>query len=168
MKLKYFLPVVGMAILVACNNSSDKEKKEADTTANKMDDHHMPEPGATMPELPAVPEGAKVMFKNLKQGDNVSSPFKVEMGVEIIKIDTAGPIVAGTGHHHIFIDGPDSLAAGQTIPKDSTHLHFGKGQTETELTLPPGKHRLTLQFADGAHRSYGGKLATAITITVKK
>jgi len=32
----------------------------------------------------------------------------------------------------------------------------------------PGKHRLTLQFADGLHRSYGSKMATSVNITVKK
>jgi hypothetical protein len=51
---------------------------------------------------------------------------------------------------------------------DSVHIHFGRGQTEKELSLPAGKHKLTLQFADGLHRSYGSKLASTITVTVKK
>jgi len=118
--------------------------------------------------LPDVPAGAKVMFKGLKNGASVSSPLKVQMGVEGIKVDTAGPVIAGIGHHHLFIDAEDSLAAGIMVPKDSTHLHFGKGQTETEVKLTPGKHKLTLQFADGLHRSYGSKLATTITVNVKK
>ena len=121
-----------------------------------------------VPELPAVPMGAKVLFKNLKDGATVTSPFKVQMGTELIKVDTAGPVVAGSGHHHLMIDGPDSLPAGEMVPKDSTHLHFGKGQTETELSLTPGKHKLTLQFADGLHRSYGGKLSATIMVNVKK
>jgi len=53
------------------------------------------------------------------------------------------------------------------VPKDATHLHFGKAQSSTEVTLAPGKHVLTLQFADGIHRSYGSQLATTITVTVK-
>ncbi len=168
MKIKFFLPVIGIVILAACNNSSDKKENKQDTGTTTMSDHNMPAPGTSVPGLPAIPEGSKVMFKNLKEGDVVASPFKVEMGVDMIRIDTAGPVVGGSGHHHIIIDGPDSLAAGEMVAKDSTHLHFGKGQTETELTLSPGKHRLTLQFADGLHRSYGGKLSAAITITVKK
>jgi len=60
------------------------------------------------------------------------------------------------------------LPVGTVVPKDSTHLHFGKGQTETTVQLTPGKHKLTLQFADGLHRSYGGKLATTISVNVKK
>jgi len=164
---KFLLPLIGMTILVACNNSSDKKDSKEDTGMSKMDDHQMPA-NTTVPELPAIPEGAKVMFKNLKDGQEVKSPFKVEMGTEVIRVDTAGPVVSGSGHHHIIIDGPDSLTAGEMVPKDSTHLHFGKGQTETEITLSPGKHKLTLQFADGLHRSYGGKLASTVTVTVKK
>jgi hypothetical protein len=118
--------------------------------------------------LPAVPDGAKVYFKNLKNGAAVTSPVKVEMGVDNMKVDTAGPVVAASGHYHIFIDAEDSLSGGTMVPKDSTHLHYGKGQTEAEVKLPPGVHKLTLQFADGLHRSYGGKLATTISVNVKK
>ena len=117
--------------------------------------------------MPAVPAGAKVYFKNLKNNQVVKSPFKVKMGVKNIKVDSAGSIVAGEGHHHILIDAGDSVAAGEVIPKDAQHLHFGKGQTSATIELPTGKHRLTLQFADGIHRSYGSKLSATIEITVK-
>lgn len=171
---KIFIPAVSILLLAACNNTSNEKSSKTDSSASAMSHdsmQNMPGMGnknATMPELPAVPDGAKVFFKNLKEGATITSPFKVEMGTEKIKVDTAGPVVAGSGHHHLFIDAADSLAAGTIVPKDSTHLHFGKGQTETTLNLPPGKHKLTLQFADGLHRSYGGKLATSITVNVKK
>lgn len=171
MKHKIIFAILAIAIVAACNNSSDTRDKKEDTTMKGMDHetmHNMPASNTSIPPVPAIPEGAKVMFKNLKEGSNVTSPFKVEMGTEVMKVDTAGPVVAGSGHHHIIIDGPDSLAAGEMVPKDSTHLHFGKGQTETELTLTPGKHKLTMQFADGLHRSYGGKLSATITVNVKK
>ena len=159
--------------MIACNNSSQSSTTTStDTAATKADSSHetMHHDTATanITPLPAVPAGAKVMFKGLKNGASVSSPLKVQMGVEGIKVDTAGPVIAGIGHHHLFIDAEDSLAAGIMVPKDSTHLHFGKGQTETEVKLTPGKHKLTLQFADGLHRSYGSKLATTITVNVKK
>ena len=86
--------------------------------------------------MPAIPAGAKVYFKNLKNGQTVKSPFKVEMGVKNIKVDSAGSIVAGEGHHHILIDAGDSIAAGQVIPKDAQHMHFGKGQTSATINLP--------------------------------
>lgn len=171
MKLKYFLPVIAFAALAACNNSSDNKEKKADSAMNNMSNdnmQHMPATTGNVPALPAIPEGAKVLFKNLKDGAVVTSPFKVEMGTEVMKVDTAGPVVAGSGHHHLIIDGPDSLAAGEMVTKDSTHIHFGKGQTEYLLSLSPGKHKLTLQMADGLHRSYGGRLAATITVNVKK
>lgn len=72
-----------------------------------------------------------------------------------------------TGHHHILFD-MDAITEGQAIPNDASHLHYGKGQTETEVTLPPGEHKITLQFAVGAHRSYGPKLSKTIKVTVTK
>ncbi|MBS1915296.1 MAG: DUF4399 domain-containing protein [Bacteroidetes bacterium] len=122
---------------------------------------------AAVPALPDVPAGAKVFFKNLKNGQTVKSPVKVEFGVEGIALDTAGAVKAGSGHHHLLIDAGDSIAAGTVVPKDSTHLHYGKAQTEAEITLKPGEHTLTLQFADGIHRSYGAKLAATVKVKVK-
>lgn len=167
--MKRFLIPIALVVFVACNNSGDK-KETTDTTAQNEHDtmHHMPTTSGEIPALPAVPEGAKVVFKNLKDNATITSPFKLEMGTEVMKVDTAGPVVAGSGHHHLLIDGPDSIAAGGVVPKDSLHIHFGKGQTEYELVLPAGKHKLTLQMADGLHRSYGGRLAASIHVTVKK
>lgn len=120
-----------------------------------------------VPAMEAIPEGARVYFKNLKDGDKIASPFKVEMGVDNMRVDTAnGIILPASGHHHILI-GLDSVAAGTVVPKDSTHLHFGKAQTSTELVLQPGNYKLTLQFADGLHRSYGSKLTQSVNVTVK-
>ena len=171
MNKNIFLPVIFVALLAACNNTSgDKDKKE-DSALNSMSSDtmsHMTNSNMAVPELPVIPEGAKVVFANLKNGAVVSSPLKVEMGTVVMNVDTAGPVISGTGHHHLFIDAEDSLAAGTMVPKDSTHLHFGKGQKETEIKLSPGKHKLTLQFADGMHRSYGGKLSAVITVNVKK
>ncbi|MBB5465689.1 hypothetical protein HDG32_001793 [Paraburkholderia sp. CI2] len=73
---------------------------------------------------------------------------------------------SGTGHHHLLIDGKP-LPKGEVVPATDKSLHFGKGQTETDLTLPPGDHTLTLQFGDGAHRSYGPEMSKTITVHVK-
>ena len=165
---KILLPILTIAF-IACNNSTDKSSTSGDTT-NKMSSDTMSNMATTttVPELPAIPEGAKVHFKNLKNGAAVTSPVKVEMGIDNMKVDTAGPVVAASGHYHIFIDAEDSLSSGTMVPKDSTHLHYGKGQTEAEVKLAPGAHKLTLQFADGLHRSYGSKLATTVSVNVKK
>jgi hypothetical protein len=53
------------------------------------------------------------------------------------------------------------------MPATDKLLHFGKGQTETTLTLPPGKHTLELVFADYLHQSFDPPLhSKKITITV--
>ncbi|MCE7992431.1 MAG: DUF4399 domain-containing protein [Roseivirga sp.] len=107
-----------------------------------------------------------VDFGNLKDGDSVSTTFKVTFEVSGKSIRPAGTEEDGTGHHHIIID-DTFVAAGTVVPADDTHIHFGKGQTETELTLTPGSHTLTLQFADYAHRSFGGKWSKTITVNVE-
>lgn len=168
MNKKIIIPALLLVLLSACNSSGDKEKKETDTTTTNHDHMDHGTPGEGLPALPAVPEGAKVFFANLKDGDVVSSPLKIEMGASSIKVDTAGPIIAGVGHHHLIIDAGDSIPTGTIIPMDSVHKHFGRAQTQTEITLVPGKHKLTLQFADGLHRSYGAIMANTITVEVKK
>jgi|ERR1035437_31535 hypothetical protein len=99
-------------------------------------------------------------------GATVSSPFKLRFAVEGLTVAPAGAPSVGTGHHHLLIDGAP-IAEGQPVPVDATHIHFGKGQTETEVTLSPGIHKLTAQFATGEHKSYGPALSKTITITVK-
>ena len=111
-------------------------------------------------------DAAGVSFVEPKNGATVPEEFKVVMGVKGMAIAPAGEEKPGTGHHHLIVDAPP-VKKGEVIPADEHHLHFGKGQTETTLKLPPGKHRLQLQFADGAHRSYGPSMRRTITVVVK-
>ncbi len=114
----------------------------------------------------AMAAGEKVFFIEPKDGATVSSPFKAKFGVEGMTVAPAGAVVAGSGHFHVIINsGP--MLEGAVIPMDDTHRHFGKGQTEADLTLPPGDYKLTLQFADGAHHSYGPGMSQTITVHVK-
>jgi hypothetical protein len=169
MKKVRFIPVALIIGLAACSSGNDKSSG-TDTTAAAAAGADTARKAADATEmitpLPDVPAGAKVFFKNLKDGETVKSPLKVEFGVEGIALDTAGAIKSASGHHHLLIDAGDSIAAGQVVPKDSTHLHFGKAQKETEIKLSPGEHKLTLQYADGIHRSYGARLAATIKVKV--
>jgi hypothetical protein len=115
-----------------------------------------------------VPEAkGRVYFKNLKNGARVPATFTVEFGVDGLRVRPAGedPLDHMSGHHHLIIDGRP-IPPGQPVPSDDKDLHFGKGETETQITLSPGRHTLTLQFADGAHLSYGAKWAATITVNV--
>ena len=165
--MKYFFPAIAAAALVACGSSDEPE------TATKSDSHDAHASTATqvvMPPLPEVPAGARVFFANLKDGQTVTSPLKIEMGVENMAVDTAnGKIKPASGHHHILVD-VDSIATETIVPPTDSlhHYHFGKAQTSGEIRLTPGKHTLALQFADALHRSFGSRLNTKITVEVKQ
>ena len=107
-----------------------------------------------------------VNFVEPKDGAIVSSPFKVVFAVAGMEVVPAGERRTNTGHHHLIINA-ESIPEGTVIPFDDTHKHFGKGQTETEVSLPPGKYKLTMQFANGAHQSYGPQLSKSIEVIVK-
>lgn len=107
-----------------------------------------------------------VSFVEPPDGAVLSSPFKVKFAVSGMEVKSAGDIVPNAGHHHLFINSA-SMQQGETIPVDSQHMHFGKGQTEAQIALPPGAYKLTMQFANGAHQSYGASMSSTINITVK-
>jgi hypothetical protein len=116
------------------------------------------------------PADAKVFFVEPKNGAEISGPVKVVMGVEGIQIAPAGTETPHTGHHHILIDvdPPKGEKAEKPLPADENYKHFGKGQTETTLTLTPGPHTLQLVVGDGKHVPHEPLLASEkITITVK-
>jgi hypothetical protein len=96
------------------------------------------------------PEGAKVYFINLKDGDTVSSPFLVQFGLSGMGVAPAGVEKPNTGHHHLLID-TALPPLDQPIPNDKNHRHFGLGQTETVIDLPPGTHTLQLLMGDADH-----------------
>ena len=107
-----------------------------------------------------------VMLLEPADGASVSSPFKVRFGIKGMAVAEAGDIVANSGHHHLLIN-QAPIAAGVSVPFSDQHLHFGKGQTEAEVKLAPGTYKLTAQFANGAHQSYGAAMSRTITVTVK-
>lgn len=109
---------------------------------------------------------AQVFFTNVKDGDTVGQTITLKFAVNGMKIKPAGEIEPGTGHFHVLIDSP-IVKEGEVVPANEKNLHFGKGQTEANITLTPGKHTLVLQFADGAHRAFGKELSQEIHVTAK-
>ena len=110
----------------------------------------------------------RVYFAAPQDGATVAAPVKVVMAADNFTVEPASETVtAGRGHLHIMVD-TDCVAAGQGVPKDDTHLHFGKGQLEAELELAPGSHTLCLQAADGLHVALPGEgMTQTIAITVE-
>ena len=95
----------------------------------------------------------------------VGTSFKVRFGVVGMVVEPAGDVIANSGHNHLLID-MDSIASGESIPFTPKHMHFGKGQQEADIKLEPGTYKITAQFANGAHQSYGKEMSQTITITI--
>ena len=109
-------------------------------------------------------------FVNLKNNQEVpSNGFAAKFGIEGMKITPAAQSKPGTGHFHLLID--TKLTEDQKkmpIPTDSKHLHFGAGQSEVDLLLPPGKHTLQIVMGDGAHKLHNPPvMSEIITVIVK-
>lgn len=85
-----------------------------------------------------------------REGAVVASPVPITMQADGFTVEPAGEVREGAGHLHVMVDVP-CVEAGQPVPRDEAHLHFGDGQTGTSLELDPGTHTLCLQAADGAH-----------------
>lgn len=121
---------------------------------------------AAMPRTPAPP-GASVNFISPADGAVVSSPVTVTFAIEGMTLAPAGTNEPGTGHHHLLVD-VDLPPLDQPIPRDANHIHFGQGETETQVELTPGTHKLQLLLGDGNHVPHDPPVASApITITVE-
>ena len=97
----------------------------------------------------ALANSPKVYFIEPADGAIVQETFKIKFGLENFGVAPAGYDIPNTGHHHLLID--TTLTDLQSpIPADSKHIHFGKGQTETTITLRKGEHQLTLVMGNFA------------------
>lgn len=113
------------------------------------------------------PAGATAYIVSPADGATVSSPVKVVFGLSGMGVAPAGVQFENAGHHHLLVDA-DLADPSMPIPADEQHLHFGKGQTETSLTLAPGTHTLQLVLGDHVHIPFEPVVASAkITITVQ-
>ena len=117
----------------------------------------------------AAPPGASVYIISPKDGDTVTSPFKVQFGLTGMGVAPAGVEKPKTGHHHLIIDATLSAEElKQPIAGDAKHVHFGGGQTEAMVTLPPGQHTLQLVLGDWSHVPFDPPIMSpVVTVTVK-
>ena len=117
-------------------------------------------------ETSASPDGAMLYIVSPQQGAVVSSPVTVVFGLKGMGVAPAGIPLAGTGHHHLLVNGQRMPDLKQPLGTEVTH--FGAGQTETTLTLPSGEHTLQLILGDHMHIPHNPPvLSEKVTITVK-
>jgi len=110
--------------------------------------------------------GTELYMISPLDGATVKSPVTVRFGLKGMGVAPAGVEKPGTGHHHLIIDAP-LPPLGQPIPADDHHKHFGGGQTETTIELPPGRHTLQLMLADHLHMPHDPPVVSeVVTITV--
>ena len=121
--------------------------------------------GAVAQQRP-MPEAAKVYIIWPSDGQVVRGGFWVRMGLSGAGIAPAGVEKANTGHHHLLVDA-ELPPFDKEIPNDRNHVHFGLGQTEARLELPPGRHTLQMLLADENHVPHQPPLySKRITVTV--
>ena len=121
----YRLPIV-LALLLTFSACGNEESADVST-----------EPADEVVDLrSSSPEGARIFFVGLEDGATVSSPFTVEFGLENMTVAPAGTDEPNSGHHHLLINQDELPALDMPIPADSVHIHYGLGQTSTELDLP--------------------------------
>lgn len=123
-----------------------------------------PKPSAA-PSAPAPDARLYIIYP--WDGAQIRGEFWVRFGLRNMGVTQAGSLAPNAGHHHLLVDATDPIDPGEPIPTDNQHLHFGAGQTEARLELPPGKHTLQLVLGDSEHRPFKPMLISKkLTITV--
>ncbi len=116
----------------------------------------------------SAPDDAKVYIISPTEGDTLPETFKVEFGLSGMEIAPAGVDKENTGHHHLLVDLTELPDLTSSLPATENIRHFGGGQTETTLTLSPGKHKLQLLLGNYAHVPHENPvISDPITVTVK-
>lgn len=122
-------------------------------------------PAAAEVERTPAPDGAEVYFIEPSDGATVPTSFTVKFGLKGMGVAPAGTDRPATGHHHLLID-QDLPPLDQPMGGDI--MHFGGGQTETEVTLEPGAHTLQLLVGDHRHIPHDPPVASErISIVVE-
>lgn len=116
----------------------------------------------------ASPAGASVYFIDIKDGATILPKTIIHFGLRGMGLAPSGMERQNSGHHHLLID-TDLPPLNEPIPSDFNHLHFGNGQTEAEVTLPPGAHTLQLIMGDHSHVPHSPPvMSDRIRITVSE
>ncbi len=122
---------------------------------------------AAAADPPPAPKDAYLYIIWPNNNERIKGAFWCRFGLRNMGVAPAGVRVPNTGHHHLFIDVDEPLAQGEPIPADKKHLHFGAGQTEARIELPPGEHTLQLVLGDADHVPFNPPLVSKkIRVTI--
>jgi hypothetical protein len=114
------------------------------------------------------PKDALLYFIWPRNGETIKGGFWCRFGLRNMGVTHAGDDYQNSGHHHLLIDVDEPLNVNEPIPQDKNHLHFGAGQTEARIELPPGKHTLQLVLGDAKHYPFSPPvISEKITIRVR-
>lgn len=162
MKTRILLVAALALAIAACGEKPDDETAAAAPSKAATETTT----AAALPRTASV-EGARVFFITPADGDTVTSPVRIEFGIEGMTVAPAGDDTPHSGHHHLLINTglPD---LGLPIPANDNYVHFGDGRTETEIELEPGEHTLQMLLGDHMHIPHDPPLVSEqITITVE-
>jgi hypothetical protein len=130
--------------------------------------------GLSLLPAPACAQGTKappdayLYFVWPQDGTTIKGAFWARFGLRNMGVTQAGSEAPNAGHHHLLIDVNEPLDTNEPIPQDKSHLHFGAGQTEARIELPPGRHTLQLVLGDAKHFPFNPPVVSKkITITVR-
>jgi hypothetical protein len=115
----------------------------------------------------SAPKDAYLYIIWPQDGMRIKGAFWCRFGLRNMGITHARDDFPNSGHHHLLVDMPELPEPDEPIPQGKNHLHFGAGQTEARIELPPGKHTLQLVLGDGKHIPFSPPVVSKkITITV--
>lgn len=156
------------AILCAFGVAARADEQPAAAMPMAGHDHAMPAPPTAATDRTPAPAGAYAYIGWPNNGDVIrATHFHVWFGLRGMGVAPAGTDKPGTGHHHLLID-TALPPLDAPIPNDEHHRHFGLGQTETMVDLPPGTHTLQLLLGDANHIPFDPPvMSPKITITVR-
>ena len=167
--------ITSTALLQACSDNSEDAAKEAAAPAAEApatadhSNHMNTDDSADKPAASGITRSsAAAEIVSPANGATVSSPVKVVFGLEGMDVSPAGKEKENSGHHHLLIDLDKMPDMNMPLPANDQVVHFGKGQTETELELEPGTHTLQLLLGDYRHVPHEPAVVSeTITITVE-
>jgi hypothetical protein len=114
-----------------------------------------------------APTDTLLYFIYPHNGAKIKGAFWCRFGLRGMGVTHAGDPFPNSGHHHLLIDVVQPLDLTDAIPADKNHLHFGAGQTEARIELPPGKHTLQLVLGDANHIPFDPPvISKKITVTI--